>query len=298
LKNWWQTYQDRRVRYAVMYGGVAMPKATNSYHKIYVRKYKYGAFPNRGRVHWNVAQGGTTRQRPININWPYDITSMIFNQARMRADRIGYVVSTNMLKTAVVACQHLVYYPKFNQRVARSQRVFAHDEDLACVDGDLVHIKLCRRISKYKKYYVFSILEPNIEARERLKLGLKAVPPPLFGRPTSARVVKLNLGTSEGTKQRLASALQEQVQSFYDFAGRPTAKTSETEQLTFNDASKLVAANQAETPVIGGSNAGHIAEGAEFTEEVKDERAVKGEEFWAKKQPQERYDFKNFTQPS
>lgn len=208
---WWNYTTEKRQKWTMMYGGNKERFNHNSLHRIYIRRFRRNAFPNRTRKHWGVAMTGISRQRPRRLPWPYDITSMIFNQAQQGSDKIGYVVGTRMLKTAVVASNHLVYYPKFNQRVARSSRFFAHDEDMACVEGDLVHIKNCRKISKYKHYYIFSILEPNIEGRERLKLGLPAVSPPLFGYPTSRRVVKLNLTSSTNTKEKLAAAIQEQV---------------------------------------------------------------------------------------
>ena len=196
-----------------------LPRKWPSIHKIYVKKYKRGHFPNRGRTHLNVAQIGCQKQRPHRCGWPYDMTSLIFNTKNGK-DKIGYVVSTKMLKTAVVAANYMVYYPKYNQKVSRTGRYFAHDEDLCCVEGDLVHIKLCRKMSKYKHYYVFSIIEPNIEGRERLKLGLNVKPDPLFGYPSLKRVMKLNLTSKSQSKEMLAAAMQEQVSQFYKFGGK------------------------------------------------------------------------------
>lgn len=242
---------------------------------------------------------GIAGQRPRRMPWPYDITSMIFNQPRQGSDKIGYVVGTSMLKTAVVATNHMVYYPKFNQRVSRTSRFFAHDEDLACVEGDLVHIKQSRKISKYKHYYVFSILEPNIEGRERLKLGLKAVPPPLFGYPVSRRVVKLNLTKAEDTKEKLAAAIQEHVQDAYRFAGptpdQPRAKL--TDSASFDEANKMIAPNASENPELPPGAGGSFLEGTageeEYSEPVEDSRVKKGEDYWMNQEPSDQYDFKN-----
>lgn len=281
----------------MMYGGSFVPKATNALHKVYIRKFRRNAFPNRRRQHWNVSMNGVARQRPKRMMWPYDITSLIFNQASLASDKIGYVTSTNMLKTAVVSANYMVYYPKFNQRVARTGRYFAHDEDLACVEGDLVHIKLCRKISKYKQYYIFSILEPNIEGRERLKLGLPAVPPPLFGYPTARRVVKLNLVASEHTKQKLASNIQEQVQEFYRFSGNITARTTEqTAQVTFDDANKMVGGNAPRTTALSDAEPPvQLPVGEEFTELEHDSRSKKGEDYWMNLQPSDKHNVKPFT---
>lgn len=237
---------------------------------------------------------GMYRQRPRRMPWPYDLTSMIFNQPTAGSDKIGYVVSTSLLKTAIVATNHLVYYPKYNQRVARSNRHFAHDEDLACVEGDLVHIKLGRKISRYKHYYVFSILEPNIEGRERLKLGLPAVPPPLFGYPTCRRVVKLNLTKPAATRQKLAATVQEHVQDAYRFAGRTgdvsKARTGDT--TTFDEAHRLVAPNAEAAAIESDDEAPQIPG---FGEVVHDDRTTKGEDYWMNQDPPEKYNFKNFS---
>lgn len=300
---WWNFQTEHRQRCVMMYGGARTQNTHNANHRVYIKKYKRNAFPNRTRHHWAVSMTGVQGQRPRRMPWPYDLTSMIFNQPRQGSDKIGYVVGTSMLKTAVVASNHMVYYPKFNQRVARTSRFFAHDEDLACVEGDLVHIKQCRKISKYKHYYIFSILEPNIEGRERLKLGLKAVPPPLFGYPVSRRVVKLNLTTAEGTKEKLAAAIQEHVQDAYRFAGptpdHPRAKL--TDSASFDEANKMIAPNAPESssaqlpsgdglpPFLGSSE----AIGEEFSEMDEDNRQKKGEEYWMNLQPSEKYDYKN-----
>lgn len=207
-----------------------------------------------------------------------------------------------MLKTAIVAANHMVYYPKFNQRVSRTSRFFAHDEDLACVEGDLVHIKQCRKISKYKHYYVFSILEPNIEGRERLKLGLRAVPPPLFGYPVSRRIVKLNLTSASATKEKLAAAIQEHVQDAYRFAGPTTdqPRINLLDSASFDEANKMIAPNAPATPELPDSGGepqafldGGGAAGEEFTEIDADMRHKKGEDYWMNLHPKEKYDFKN-----
>ena len=219
LYPWWNYSTEQKNLQVLQAGGRVLPRKWPAIHKIYVKKYKRGHFPNRGRTHLNVAQIGCQKQRPHRCGWPYDMTSLIFNTKNGK-DKVGYVVSTKMLKTSVVAANYMVYYPKYNQKVSRTGRYFAHDEDLSCVEGDLVHIKLCRKMSKYKHYYVFSIIEPNVEGRERLKLGLPIKPDALFGYPSLKRVMKLNLTSKSQSKEMLAAAMQEQVSQFYKFGGR------------------------------------------------------------------------------
>ena len=298
---WWNYMSERKVRNVAMQGGTSNPVSKNAFHRAYVRKHRKGHFPNRTRSHWNINMNQLGQQRPRRLPWPYDITSMIFNQPQEGADKIGYVVDTKFLKTAVVAANYLVYYPRYNQKVARTGRYPAHDEDMATVEGDLVHIKRCRRISKQKCYYVFSILDPNVEGRERLKLGLPAVPPPLFGYPTTRRIVKLNLTGKEHTKEKLAASIQEHVQDFYRFAGDSSqgqgrlASQDEGEGTTFDDANKLVAENAPATDTItggdggsavlgGGYTAPKLPESDEFTEREGDHRLKKGEDFYPRKE--------------
>mgnify|MGYP001562311821 CR=1 FL=1 len=299
-QTWWNFATERKVKRVVMYGGHRSDVPTNALHRIYLKRFRRGAFPNRTRQHLNVCQTGITQQRPRRMAWPYDMSSLLFNMPRHGSDRVGYVVGTKMLKTAVVAANYLVYYPKFNQRVARTTRVFAHDEDMACVDGDLVHIKLCRKISRYKHYYIFSILEPNIEGRERLKRGLPAASPPLLGYPSQRRIVKLNLNKAEHSKHKLASALQEQVQDFYRFAGTTQSAMSNRpdDASSLADANRMVAANAPPTAgeIEGGTEEGQpLLPGQDFAEPAKDNREKKGEDFWMANEPKSRYDYKNFT---
>jgi small subunit ribosomal protein S17 len=293
---WWNFTTEQRVKRVVMYGGNRTDVPKNALHRIYLKRFRRNTFPNRTRVHLNVAMTGRTQQRPRRMPWPYDMSSLLFNQPTNGSDRVGYVVGTKMLKTAVVACNYLVYYPKYNQRVARTSRVFAHDEDMACVDGDLVHVRMCRKISRYKHYYIFSILEPNIEGRERLKVGLPAVAPPLFGYPNHRRIVKLNLTSSQNTKHKLATAMQEQVQDFYRYAGTTAGQMHNRpdDAATFDDANKLVAPNAPATAgSIGGGDATlGIGEGSD---KVIDDRTKKGEEFWMGQEPKEKYDYKSLS---
>lgn len=277
---WWNYKTEFRQKWMLMYGGNRTQNTFNARHRIYVKKFRKNAFPNRTRQHWSVAQTGLLAQRPNRLTWPYDLSSMIFNQHQPGGDKIGYVVGNKMTKTAIVASQYLVYYPKFNQRVARTGRYFAHDEDMASVEGDLVHIRACRKISKYKHYYIFSILEPNIEARERLKLGLPAVPPPMFGYPVNRRIIKLNLTEKSATGTKTAASIQEHVQDVYRYAG-PTGDSPKatTGEHSFEEAQSMIAPNAGIDTLEGGVGAIPELDGG-FDEVAQDERPRKGEDLY------------------
>jgi small subunit ribosomal protein S17 len=304
LRPWWNFVSERKVRQSVMMGGTRTRIANASLHKNYFKKFRKNAFPNRTRQHWNVSMTGIARQRPRRMPWPYDICSVIFNRPMEGSDKIGYVVGTAMAKTAVVATNHLVYYPKFNVRVSRSSRLFAHDEDMACVDGDLVHVKSCRKISRYKHYYVFSILEPNVEGRERLKIGLRSVPPPLFGHPVSRRIVKLNLTKPAAVKQKAASVVQEHVQEWYRYAGRVSdskiSRAADAGDASFDDVNVLVAPNAPPT-LAGGDEAGLAqlggAGGTKTTAELEAPTAFQTAKaaFWMAQTPKDQHDYNAFT---
>lgn len=306
LNPWWNFATERKVKQSMMYGGVRVPISNQSLHKTYFKKFRKNAFPNRTRQHWNISMTGVQRQRPQRFAWPYDICSLIFNRPNEGSDKIGYVVGNTMIKTAVVATNYLVYYPKFNVRVARTSRVFAHDEDMACVEGDLVHVKSCRKISKYKHYYVFSILEPNVEGRERLKIGLKAVPPPLFGYPVARRIVKLNLTKPQATKNKLASVVQEHVQDFYRYAGRigdaKISRAGDSGDTTFDDVNALVAPNAPPTAgslAADGDDQNYLSGsgGGQQQHDALEDSAKHSEKtaFWMNQSPKDQYDYKNFN---
>jgi small subunit ribosomal protein S17 len=312
---WWNFASERKVRQSVMMGGHRAVIRNASTHKFYFKKFRKNAFPNRTRLHWNVSMTGVTRQRPRRMTWPYDLTSMIFNRPNEGSDKIGYCVSTGMAKTAVIATNHLVYYPKYNQRVSRVSRFFAHDEDMAVVEGDLVHIKMCRKISRYKNYFIFSILEPNIEARERLKIGLRAVPPPLFGYPVARRIVKLNLTKPENVKQKTAAVVQEHVQEFYRYTGSigttRILRHSDVNTVSVDEVNALVAPNA--PPSLGDGFDGSASEqgeellltGGQQQQEGKSSRSQLAspddssnnapEALWMKRTPADQYDYKNFV---
>ena len=80
-----------------------------------------------------------------------DYNYILFNRPQKHAEKIGVVVET-MKGTAVVATRYFVRYKNFAKVVSRVNRCWAHDEDNACVVGDVVMIKTAPRRGKYKSY--------------------------------------------------------------------------------------------------------------------------------------------------
>merc|ERR1712146_254487 len=130
------------------------------------------------------------------------------------------------------------------------------------------------------------------------KLGLPAVAPPLFGYPTSRRVVKLNLSSQEGTKRKTAAALQEQLQDFYRYAGHVTDTSParlEDDGDTFDDVARMIAPNAPVSELGTEAPPSLEAAGEEhFDVADSDSRRVRGEDTWMKKEPAEKYVFAHY----
>jgi len=72
---------------------------------------------------------------------------------------VGYVVSTKMNKSITVNIPWLYKHPKYERVVTRRTKVMAHDEYELCSEGDMVQLKMSRRLSKRKAHVVEKILQ-------------------------------------------------------------------------------------------------------------------------------------------
>ncbi len=70
----------------------------------------------------------------------------------------GRVVSSKMDKTITVLIERLVKHPKYGKYIRRSSKIFAHDENNSCNEGDLVSISPSRPISKNKTWSLVEII--------------------------------------------------------------------------------------------------------------------------------------------
>lgn len=66
----------------------------------------------------------------------------------------GSVVSDRGDKTVVVRVERIFTHPLLKKTVRRSNRFYAHDEQNAYRDGDLVKIRECAPKSKLKRWEV------------------------------------------------------------------------------------------------------------------------------------------------
>ncbi len=76
-----------------------------------------------------------------------------------RKVREGLVVSTAMDKTAVVAVVDRVRHPRYNKTVQRTTKLYVHDAENDCRDGDRVRVMETRPLSKQKRWRLVEIVE-------------------------------------------------------------------------------------------------------------------------------------------
>ncbi len=69
----------------------------------------------------------------------------------------GLVVSSKRDKTITVMVERKVKHPLYKKILRRSSKLQAHDQDNACVEGDLVTIQECRPLSKTKSWELLKV---------------------------------------------------------------------------------------------------------------------------------------------
>ena len=74
---------------------------------------------------------------------------------------VGRVVSNKMHKTIVVRIERLVEHRKYKKYVRQSTKLFAHDENNECAEGDIVQIKQSRPFSKKKAWVLVNIIQKS-----------------------------------------------------------------------------------------------------------------------------------------
>ena len=74
----------------------------------------------------------------------------------------GRVVSSKMDKTITVLVERLIKHPKYGKYIKRSSKLYAHDENNVCNEGDLVSITPSRPLSKNKTWKLVEVLSKSI----------------------------------------------------------------------------------------------------------------------------------------
>lgn len=72
---------------------------------------------------------------------------------------VGRVVSDKMDKTVVVLVERTQRHPLYGKVIRKRKKFYAHDEENACREGDLVRIVESRPLSRLKRWVVEEILE-------------------------------------------------------------------------------------------------------------------------------------------
>lgn len=82
-------------------------------------------------------------------------------EARENARKVreGMVTSSGMDKTAVVTVATRKPHPRYRKTMARTTRLYVHDEDNTLNVGDRVRVGETRPLSKLKRWRILEVLE-------------------------------------------------------------------------------------------------------------------------------------------
>ncbi len=82
-------------------------------------------------------------------------------EARVNARKVreGLVTSNGMDKTAVVDVESRKAHPRYKKTMARTTRLYVHDEENTLNVGDRVRVQETRPLSKLKRWRILDILE-------------------------------------------------------------------------------------------------------------------------------------------
>jgi small subunit ribosomal protein S17 len=76
-----------------------------------------------------------------------------------RKVRVGVVVSDKPNKTVIVKIERRIAHPVYGKSVARTKKLYAHDEKNEYKIGDTVRIEETRPLSKLKRWRVIGLVE-------------------------------------------------------------------------------------------------------------------------------------------
>lgn len=89
------------------------------------------------------------------------MTELSFDQRPTRT-LTGRVFSNKMQKTITVLVERKVKHPKYGKYIKRSTKLHVHDEENACLEGDIVEISQCRPLSKTKAWRLHRIVTRTV----------------------------------------------------------------------------------------------------------------------------------------
>ena len=88
-----------------------------------------------------------------------DVQAVANTGRNLRKTRVGFVVSSKMDKTIVVAVENSIRHPLYKKIVKQTFKCKAHDEANECGEGDRVRIMETRPLSKTKRWRLVEVLE-------------------------------------------------------------------------------------------------------------------------------------------
>ncbi len=77
----------------------------------------------------------------------------------LRKTRIGKVLSNKMDKTITVAFERRIQHPIYGKFIKKTLKLYAHDIENSCMEGDVVKIMETRPLSKLKRWRLVEIIE-------------------------------------------------------------------------------------------------------------------------------------------
>jgi len=77
----------------------------------------------------------------------------------LRKVRTGRVTSAKMDKTVVVTVDRLVRHPLYGKTIKRRTKLYAHDAENVCREGDIVRVVETRPLSRSKRWRVVEVVQ-------------------------------------------------------------------------------------------------------------------------------------------
>jgi small subunit ribosomal protein S17 len=77
----------------------------------------------------------------------------------LRKVRTGRVTSAKMDKTVVVTVDRLVRHPLYGKTIKRRTKLYAHDAESVCREGDIVRVMETRPLSRMKRWRVIEVVQ-------------------------------------------------------------------------------------------------------------------------------------------
>ena len=81
----------------------------------------------------------------------------------LRKVRTGRVTSAKMDKTVVVTVDRLVRHPLYGKTLKKRSKLYAHDAENICGEGDIVKVEETRPLSKTKCWRLIEIVKKAAE---------------------------------------------------------------------------------------------------------------------------------------